>query len=75
MGKYYYDTASAYNRGALLALMEMVEMTQIVFGTDFPPGDTSADLARYLADTGLFSDSDMSLINRENALRLLPRFA
>ncbi len=75
MGKHYYDTASAYNRGALLALMEMVEMTQIVFGTDFPPGETSADLAQYLADTGLFSDSDMRLINRENALRLLPRFA
>ena len=75
MGKYYYDTASAYNRGALLALMEMVAMTQIVFGTDFPPGETSTDLAKALAETGLFSESDMRLINRENALRLFPRFA
>jgi len=75
MGKYYYDTASAFNRGALLALMEMVAMTQIVFGTDFPPGETSTALAEALAETGLFSESDMRLINRENALRLFPRFA
>jgi hypothetical protein len=27
-----------------------------------------------LADTGLFNDSDMRVINRENAIRLLPRF-
>jgi predicted TIM-barrel fold metal-dependent hydrolase len=75
MGKYYYDTASAFNRGALLALMEMVATTQIVFGTDFPPGETSTRLAEALAETGLFSESDMRLINRENALRLFPRFA
>ncbi|MBT8099805.1 MAG: amidohydrolase [Gammaproteobacteria bacterium] len=74
MGKYFYDTASAYNRGALLALMEMVATTQIVFGTDFPPGETSTRMAEVLAETGLFSESDMRLINRDNALRLFPRF-
>ncbi|MDX1498688.1 MAG: amidohydrolase family protein [Woeseiaceae bacterium] len=75
MGKYFYDTASAYNRGALLALMEMVATTQIVFGTDFPPGETSTRMAEVLAETGLFSASDMRLINRENALELFPRFS
>ena len=36
--KFYYDTAGAANRGALVSLLELVATTQIVFGTDFPPG-------------------------------------
>ncbi len=75
MSRYYYDTAAAFNRGALTSLMEMVKTTQIVFGTDFPPGETSVKAAELLAATGLFSESDMRLINRENALRLFPRLA
>jgi len=46
-----------------------------VFGTDFPPGGTSAAVAKALADTGLFKDSDLRAIDRDNAVRLLPRFA
>jgi predicted TIM-barrel fold metal-dependent hydrolase len=73
--KFYYDTAGAANRGAMVSLLELVATTHIVFGTDFPPGDSSADVARMLDETGLFNEADLRAINRENVVRLLPRFA
>jgi 6-methylsalicylate decarboxylase len=72
--KFYYDVAGAANRGALASLLQLVSATQIVFGTDFPPGGTSADVAKALNEVGLFSASDLRAIDRENAVRLLPRF-
>ena len=36
--KFYYDTAGASNRGALASLLELVPKSQVLFGTDFPPG-------------------------------------
>jgi predicted TIM-barrel fold metal-dependent hydrolase len=71
----YYDIAGATNRGALASLLQVVAPTQIVFGTDFPPGGTSAAVAKALADVGLFSESDLRAIDRGNAVRLFPRFA
>jgi 6-methylsalicylate decarboxylase len=73
--KFYYDVAGAANRGALASLLQVVAPTQIVFGTDFPPGGTSAAVAKAMADVGLFSESDLRAIDRQNAVRLLPRFA
>jgi 6-methylsalicylate decarboxylase len=72
--KFHYDTAGAANRGALASLLQVVAPTQIVFGTDFPPGGTSAAVAKAVADTGLFSESDLRGIDRGNAVKLLPRF-
>jgi len=71
---FYYDVAGAANRGAIASLQQLVPATQIVFGTDFPPGGTSAAVARTLADLGMFSAADLRAIDRENAVRLLPRF-
>lgn len=73
--KFYYDLAGAANRGALASLLHVVAPSQIVFGTDFPPGGTSAAVAKAVAGLGLFSESDLRAIDRENAVRLLPRFA
>lgn len=73
--RFYYDVAGAVNRGALASLLQLVAPTQILFGTDFPPGATSASVATALAGTGLFSPDDLRAIDRENAIRLLPRFA
>jgi 6-methylsalicylate decarboxylase len=72
---FYYDVAGAANRGALVSLLELVSSTHIVFGTDFPPGGTSAAVAKALEDVGLFSERDLRAINRDNVVRLLPRFA
>jgi predicted TIM-barrel fold metal-dependent hydrolase len=71
--RFYYDTAGAANRGALTSLMQLVTPSQIVFGTDFPPGGTSASVAKALTDTGLFSADDLQSVGRRNALSLLPR--
>ena len=72
--KFYYDLAGAANRGAIASLRELVPASQIVFGTDFPPGGTSAAVATTLAELGMFSASDLRAIDRDNAVRLLPRF-
>ena len=73
--RFHFDVAGAANRGALASLREIVPPSQIVFGTDFPPGGSSASVARSLSELGLFSDDDLKQIGRENAVRLLPRFA
>ncbi len=74
MKKFHYDVAGAVNRGALASLLQIVTSEQIVFGTDFPPGGTSEAVARALADTRLFSEANLRAIDRDNAVRLLPRF-
>ena len=61
------------NRGALASLLQLVPSTQILFGTDFPPGGSSREVARLLADVRMFEASDLRAIDRENAVRLLPR--
>ena len=71
--KFYYDTAGASNRGALASLLELVPKSQVLFGTDFPPGGSSVELARMLAATRFFNPADLRAIEQENALRLLPR--
>jgi 6-methylsalicylate decarboxylase len=71
--KFFYDTAGAVNRGAIASLLELVGPPQILFGTDFPPGGTNAAVARALADVGFFKDADLRAIERDNAVRLLPR--
>jgi predicted TIM-barrel fold metal-dependent hydrolase len=72
--KFYYDLAGAANRGAIASLLQLVPATQIVFGTDFPPGGTSASVAKTLAEIGLLNAADLRAIDRDNAVKLLPRF-
>jgi len=71
--KFYYDTAGATNRGALASLLQLVPSSQVLFGTDFPPGGTSAEISKALAEVGFFNEGDLRMIERENAMRLLPR--
>jgi predicted TIM-barrel fold metal-dependent hydrolase len=72
--KFYYDLAGAANPGAVASLLKLVPTQQILFGTDFPPGGTGLDVANTLVKLGVFSESDLRSIDRENAVRLLPRF-
>ena len=73
--RFHFDTAGAANRGAMASLTQWVPASQIVFGTDFPPGGSSASVATALGELGLFSASDLQAIGRDNAVGLLPRFA
>jgi predicted TIM-barrel fold metal-dependent hydrolase len=69
--RFYYDTAQAAHPFALASLLKLIPVSQVVFGTDFPYR-TAADHVKGLAEYG-FSASDLQAIDRENALRLLPR--
>lgn len=68
--KFFYETAQANHPMALAALMKLVPVSQVLFGSDFPfrPG---AEVIQGLTEHG-FSASDLRAIERENALRLLP---
>jgi predicted TIM-barrel fold metal-dependent hydrolase len=69
--RFYYDTAQAAHPYALASLTKLVPVSQIVFGTDFPYR-TAAEHVKGLTDYG-FSASDLQSIDRDNAVRLLPR--
>jgi len=72
--KFYYDLAGAANKGAIASLLQLVTSAQVLFGTDFPPGATSLEVAKTLATIGFFNENDLRAIERDNAVRLLPRF-
>jgi len=72
MKRFHYDVAGAANKGALASLMELVTASQVMFGTDFPPAGPSIQTVKALAAIG-FSPADLQAIERDNAVRLLPR--
>jgi 6-methylsalicylate decarboxylase len=69
--KFYYDVAQTTASAPLAALMKVVPTSQILFGTDFPAVQI-LDNVKGLLEYGL-SPSDLAAIERENALKLLPR--
>jgi len=69
--RFYYDTAQAAHPYALASLTKLIPVSQIVFGTDFPYR-TAIDHVKGLADYG-FGASDLQAIDRDNAIRLIPR--
>lgn len=70
--KCFYDTAQSANDVSMSALRKVVPMSQIVFGTDFP-FRTADDHVQRLVKGGVFSDAELKMIYRANALELLPR--
>ncbi len=73
LARLHFDTATSTNPIALGALRAVVPVSQILFGSDFPYGRIGPTLAG-LDDCGL-SDAERSAIERDNALRLVPRLA
>ncbi len=70
--KLYYDTANAANEVSMAALSKLVPMSQILFGSDYPYWPIAWDLEALLG-LGL-ARADLAAIERENALRLFPRY-
>lgn len=68
--RFFYDTAQVSNPITMAALVKLVPITQIVYGTDFPYR-TAADHTKGL--TEIFKGDDLRKIDRDNALRLIPR--
>jgi predicted TIM-barrel fold metal-dependent hydrolase len=70
--RFYYDTAWSAHPGALASLTKLVDVSQILLGSDYPYR-TGEDNVKGLIDYG-FSAADLQAIGRGNALRLLPRW-
>jgi predicted TIM-barrel fold metal-dependent hydrolase len=68
--RFYYDTAAIPGAVTMTALKELVPITQIVYGTDFPYG-TAAFTTQGVS--GQFKGDDLKKVDRENAERLVPR--
>lgn len=70
--RFHYDTAQANHAGALSALLKLVPVAQVMFGTDFPyrPGSEEVEGINSYG----FNASDLNAIERGNALRLMPKW-
>jgi 6-methylsalicylate decarboxylase len=69
--KFYYELAQGNTSGQIAALLKMVSISQVLYGTDYPYRD-GAEVNGGIADWG-FTAADQRAIERDNALRLLPR--
>jgi predicted TIM-barrel fold metal-dependent hydrolase len=70
--RFHYDVAQIAHPAALAALTKFVPISQILWGTDFP-FRCGWEYVKGLAEFD-FSAEDLQKIERENALRLLPRW-
>jgi predicted TIM-barrel fold metal-dependent hydrolase len=68
--RFHYDTAQVSNPIAMAAITRMVAASQILFGSDYPYR-TAEEQLKGLA--GIFGPGDLKMIERDNALRILPR--
>lgn len=71
--KFHYEIAQGHTAGQLAALLQMAPVSQLLYGTDFPLR-MAAEVNSGIAAYG-FSAADLRTIERENALKLLPRLA
>ena len=70
--RFYYDTAWAAHPGALASLTKLVDVSQILLGSDYPYR-TGEDNVKGLYEYG-FSSADLRAIERGNAVRLMPKW-
>jgi len=70
--RFYYDTAGSANELMLQALKKLAGSSQIVFGSDFPFG-TIVNIVDGLRTCG-FTPDELRGIDRENAVRILPKY-
>jgi predicted TIM-barrel fold metal-dependent hydrolase len=68
--RFYYDTAAAAIAPPMLALRQVVPVSQILFGTDYPYG-SARTVARQLRESGVFDAAEIAAIERGNPERLL----
>jgi 6-methylsalicylate decarboxylase len=71
--QYFYEIAQGNEPGQFAALLKMVPVSQILFGSDFPYRE-AAEAAKGL-EAYPFSATDRASIDRDTALKLLPRLS
>ncbi len=67
----HYDTANAAYAINMAALLKLVPLTQVMFGTDYPYVSVTENVAD-LSKAGL-SEAELKAIETDNAVRLIPR--
>jgi predicted TIM-barrel fold metal-dependent hydrolase len=68
--KYYYEVAQGNTPGQLAALLKLVAVPNVLFGTDYPYRE-AIEAVDGLRDYG-FSTADAAAIDRGNAVALMP---
>ena len=74
----YFDVAQATHPAPLRALMEIADPDKVMFGSDFPFARNLGVIEQSLtavASFDGFDDTSRRKVQRDNALRLFPRFA
>jgi predicted TIM-barrel fold metal-dependent hydrolase len=69
--KFYYEVAQATHAGALAALLKVAPVSQVLLGSDYPfrgVADAVEEVEQYS-----FTKAQKMAIERDNALRLMPR--
>ncbi len=69
--KFYYELAQGNTAGQLAALLKMVPVAQLLYGTDYPFRG-GAEVNAGIAEWG-FNPAELRAIERETAVNLLPR--
>ena len=69
--RFHYELAQGNTPGQIAALLKMVPMSQVLYGTDFPFRD-GAEVNAGIAAYG-FNPKEIRSIEREVALKLIPR--
>ena len=70
--KFYYEVAQGNTPGMLAALMHMVPISQVLFGSDFPYREAK-EAVDGVANYKPFSDADRLAIDRGNTIRIMPQ--
>jgi predicted TIM-barrel fold metal-dependent hydrolase len=71
LSKIYVDVVGVTSPGAMRAILDIVPMSHLLFGSDYPFWDPDVTV-KGLAALKL-SAADLAAIERDNALKLLPR--
>lgn len=77
LGRFWYDTALAPDRGAVGAVREIADPGRMLFGSDWPYAYENfvADGIEKFAEVPGFSNAEREGVARGNALKLFPRLA
>ena len=73
LARHFYETANSANRASIGAMRQLVPVSQMLFGSDYPYVPVGAT-ENGLLDVGL-TPADLQAIFRENAVQLLPRLS
>ena len=75
--RFWYETALAAGPSSFGSLEAVADPQRIVFGSDWPycPGDMADDMIAALGDDKMLDAKRRAAIERDNALKLFPRFA